>query len=241
MELARKITVVIVEDEGLFRDMLRIALRRDESIEVIGDFASGEEALEAVPLIKPDVAILDVQLQGELNGIELGIRLRWELPQMGVVVLSNYTLPSFLGSLRLEEASGWSFLRKQSVRDIETLVRTVRGSANQLMVLDPQIVSERYPSEGGAVARLTPRQREILRLIAVGFTNSAIASKLGVAEKTVENTISSLYVDLFAGEERSNIHPRVRAVLVYLQQTASGADDSIGPALPEPLRDRRET
>lgn len=221
MEPVDSVRVVIVEDEGLFRDMLRVALSRDPGIKVVADFPTAEASLEAIPRLKPHVAVLDIELAGEMNGVELGLLLRQQLPDLGIVVLSNHNVPGFLVSLLPEAAGGWSFLHKKSVRDIETLTRAVRGSAERLIVLDPHVVLERQPRQGGAVARLTPRQREILQLIALGFNNVAIAQTLGLTEKTVQNTINSTYLELFADEARSTLNPRVQAVLLYLRETGT--------------------
>lgn len=213
-----QVRTIIVEDESLFRDLLRIALSQ-HSLEVVGAFADGPSAVEAGPRLNPQVAILDIELGGRLNGIEVGLLLRQKLPQMGVVLLSNHGDPECLASLPQNIISGWSYLLKKSVTDVDTLARAIEGAAAQLVVLDPHLVVGRRPRVEGSVAGLTPRQREILGLIAQGFTNSAIASRLLVAEKTVENQINQVYQQLGLDRSQSALHPRVQAVLLYLRET----------------------
>lgn len=214
-----KIKLVLVEDEDLYRDLLRIVLSQHPRFEVLGTFADGESALQAIPELKPDVAILDIELRGGLNGIQLGMLLRRRLADLGIVLLSNHGDPSFVASLPVEVLGGWSYLLKKSVSDAGALGRAIEGAAARLVVLDPQLVTGLRPREGGSLARLTPRQREILGLIAQGFSNGAIAKRLVLAEKSVENQINLLYQQLGIDRSHSSMHPRVKAVLLYLQDS----------------------
>ncbi|MBI3969218.1 MAG: response regulator transcription factor [Chloroflexi bacterium] len=221
-EPREKIRIVIVEDEGLFRDLLRIALSRHPSLEVVGTFPDGESALEAAPALRPRAALLDIELGSSLNGIQVGLRLRQLLPDLGIVLLSNHGDINFLTALSEEAIGGWSYLLKKSVSDVETLTRAVEGATGRLVVLDPQLVALRRPRAGGLLDRLSPRQREILNLLAEGFTNTAIAKRLVLAEKSVENQINLLYHQLAINRQDSSLHPRVKAVLLYLQETQTG-------------------
>lgn len=214
-----KIKLVLVEDEALYRDLLRIVLSQHPRLEVLGCFADGESALEAIPTLRPDVAILDIELRSGINGIQLGLLLRRGLPDLGIVLLSNHGDPSFVSSLPVEVLGGWSYLLKKSVSDAGSLGRAIEGAAARLVVLDPQLVTGLRPREGGNLARLTPRQREILGLIAQGFSNASIAQRLVLAEKSVENQINLLYQQLGLDRGRSPLHPRVKAVLLYLQDS----------------------
>jgi DNA-binding NarL/FixJ family response regulator len=214
-----KIRVVLVEDEALYRDLLRIVLSEHPRLEVVGTFSDGESALEAVPALRPNVAILDIELGGALNGIQVGLLLRQRHPDVGIVLLSSHGEPEFVASLPQEVISGWSYLLKRSVSDVGALTRAIEGAAAGFVVLDPQLVAGRRPRSEGIVSRLTPRQREILGLIAQGFTNAAIAEKLILTEKSVENQVNLLYQQLGVNRPRSALHPRVKAVLLYLQET----------------------
>ncbi len=213
------IRVIIAEDEDLYRDMLRTALSADPHLDVVGTFPNGEAAVERAAALEPQVALLDIELGGQLNGVQVGVMLRRKLPELGIVLLSNQGSPRVLQSLPQEALNGWSYLLKRSVRDIGSLQRAIEGAASGLMVIDPQLITNRRMREGGRLARLTPRQREILALVAQGYTNAAIAEKLVVAVKTVEKQLNLLYQELGADRGSSTLHPRVKAVLSFLEET----------------------
>jgi DNA-binding NarL/FixJ family response regulator len=229
----KPIRVAIVEDEPLFRGLLAHYLERHPRLAVVGSYADGAAALEGVPAAQPDVVTLDIELTGKLDGIQVGVALRQTLAQLGIVVLSNHADPRFLGALPREVTSGWSYLLKKSVSDIETLDRAIEGAAAGTVTIDPAIVAGIRPKPGGPLARLTRRQREIMGLVAQGLTNTAIADKLVLAEKSVENQLTTIYSEL--GVDRRDVdrsvHPRVSAVLAYLSQSrvAPRAHDATAP------------
>jgi len=215
------IRVAVVEDEPLYRGLLEHHLARHPRLEVVGAYADGAAALAGVPGDRPDVVTLDIELPGKVDGIQVGLSLRQKLPGLGIVVLSNHADPRFLGALPREAISGWSYLLKKSVSDIETLDRAIEGAAGGTVILDPAIVAGMRPRPGGPLARLTPRQREIMDLVAQGLTNAAIAERLVLAEKSVENQLTIIYGEL--GIDRReldpSVHPRVSAVLAYLRHS----------------------
>ena len=219
-EPAAPITLALVEDEDLYRDLLRVVLSQQSHLEVVGAFKDGAAALDAIPRLRPRVALLDIELPGGPNGIQLGLRLRREIPDIGIVLLSNHRDPEFVTSLSREVMRGWSYLLKKSVGDVEALNRAIEGAAAGFVVLDPQLVTGMQARDAGLLARLTPRQREILGLIAQGFTNAAIADRLVLAAKTVENQINQIYQQLDIDREDPAIQPRVRAVLTYLEESS---------------------
>lgn len=214
----RKLRIAIVEDEGLFRDLLRVSLGQSGVFDVVGAFADGKSALDELPALRPDVAILDIRLAAGMNGVELGLRLRRAQPELGIVLLSNYREPAFLHGVPQGEAAGWSYLLKSSITDLAALVRAVEGAALGLMVLDPRLVQAARAQPGGALTRLTPRQREILELMAQGLSNEGIASHLNLSLKTVANQINGLYQELGIGRTDTSLQPRVQAVLTYLRE-----------------------
>ncbi len=226
-----KIKLVIVEDESLYRDLLRVALSQHPNFHVVGAYGDGVAALEAMRHLDTDVAILDIDLRSALNGVQLGLLLRQRWPTLGIVLLSNHGDPQFLSSLPSEVLTGWSYLLKKSVSDVHALQRAIEGATVGLVVLDPQLAGSMRPRPGGALSRLTPRQQEILALIAQGFSNAAIAEQLTLAEKSVENQINLLYQQLGIDRGRNALHPRVKAVLTYLQESRFSVPEAT-PARP---------
>lgn len=210
------IRAVIVEDEGLYRELLRTALASSGRVDVVGHFSDGQTALAQVPALAPAVAILDIRLGHGPNGIVVGRQLRRALPNLGIVLLSNYVEPSVLSAVPESETSGWSYLVKSSVGDVATLLRAIEGAAAGLVVLDPRIVAEGTPRRGSFLSRLTPRQQEILALMAQGYSNSGIAETLRVSLKTVANHVNILYQELEVERGDGALQPRVQAVLAYL-------------------------
>lgn len=217
------IRLVIVEDEHLYRELLATVLRLDPQLEVVGAFSGADEALAAVPALAPDVALVDIELGGQVNGVQLGLLLRERLPKVGIVLLSNVRAPRLLASIPEREVSGWSYLLKRSVRDVGVVRRAIDGAAGGLVTLDPSLVSGRHARERGPLSALTPRQLEILGLVAEGWTNDAIAARLGLSVKTVENHLVLVYSGLGFDRERDPVHPRVKAVLLYIAETREGA------------------
>ena len=210
--------LVIVEDEGLFRDLLRVSLSSQPNFEVVACAGDANTGIEEARKHRPDVVLMDIELGSGMNGIEAAIRIRKDHPKVGIVILSMHRDREYLASLPAGQAEGWSYLLKQSVSDLSVLSRAIEGSAAGLMVLDPQVVAALRPRPGTRLAVLTPRERDTLSLMAEGFNNKAIADKLGLKEKSVENCINSIYQSLTI--DRSDpVHPRVKAVLTYLRES----------------------
>ncbi len=219
------VRVAVVEDEDFMRDLLRIAFAQSPGIEVRGVYPDADAALQAVPTLDVQAAILDIDLGPGLNGIQLGLLLREQCPDLGVVLLSNHFVPRFMGTLPAEQMRGWCYLLKKSLSDVASLERAIKGAASGLMVLDPQVVAGRKPRSPGALERLTKRQHEILGLLAQGYSNSAIAERLTLSVGTVENQIDRIYSELGVTAAGSpEINPRVRAVLCYLLNSRAGDD-----------------
>ena len=206
-----------MEDETLYREMLAIALETEQGIRVAACAGDGEEALALARSLKPQVATLDIQLPGSMNGVELGFELRKLLPQVGIVLLSNHLDPAFTIPFRSKAFNGWSYLLKRSVTDVATLRRAVKGAACGQVVLDPKIVRGLAPRENSPLSMLTPRQQEILQLITQGYSNSAIAAELDLSIKSVENQINLIYQALQIDSTNRSVQPRVMAVLTYLR------------------------
>ena len=212
--------LVIVEDHSLFRELLRRTLSAEVGLEVVGEAEDGETAVRLAREASPDVVLMDIELSGKMDGIEAALRIKEERPQTGVVILSVHSDRRYVTSLPLEDTQGWAYLLKQTVPDLTTLVRAIEGSKMGLVVLDPAMVGSLRPRQGSAVARLTPRQQEVLELIAQGYNNAAIADRLRLSGKSVETYINAIYQELHVSGE-PDIHARVRATLAYLQESQS--------------------
>jgi len=211
------IRVLLVEDESLYRDLLKHTLLQYPQFQVVGDFGKAEEALAVAVSLAPQVAILDIDLGEGANGVQLGLALRQQMPHLGVVLLSNHADPQFLSAVPRQAIAGWSHLQKKSVRNVETVARAVEGAASGLVVLDEEIITRRANRSGARLGALSARHREVLALIAQGYSNSAIAAKLVITEKTVQNYVNRVYRQLDIVADDPVTHPRVRAALLYLE------------------------
>ncbi len=214
--------VMIVEDEGLFRDLLRVSLSSTSALEVVAAASDGESAINLARNVRPDVVITDIELGKGLNGIEVARAIQQFRPSTGIVLLSVHQEKEFLTGHGAAQDGGWSYLLKQSVGDLGALVRAVEGSAAGLVVLDPALARALRPRRDSKVGLLTPRQREVLELIAQGYSNAAIAAKLVIGEKAVENYLTAIYQHLNVTRD-GTIHPRVKAVLQFMQDSTVAA------------------
>ena len=211
-----KTRVLITEDEPLFREMLLQALSAEPSLEVVGTAEDAKTAIELARKTKPDVALMDIELPGEMDGIEASLIIKREMPETGIVILSAHSDHRYVTSLPLEDSRGWAYLLKQSVPDLSTVVRAIQGSKQGMIVVDPAVMANLRPKVDSAVGRLTPRQQDVLRLIAEGYNNAAIAKQLVLSEKSVETYINVIYQELHLSNEPA-IHARVKATLAYLE------------------------
>ena len=212
------IRLIIVEDEPLYRDLLRNALER-ANFEVLGAFGDARSALNEAPSLKPDVALLDIQLGPGITGVEVGIGLRRMLPSVGIVLLSNNTDPQIIGALPDDVSGGWSYLLKRTVSDVDALGRAINGAAQGLVMFDAALTRARGVRNDSPIKSLSARQREIVELIAQGYTNAAIARSLVLSEKSVENHLTRIYQQLGIAAGDRATHQRVRVALLYLEST----------------------
>ena len=186
------VRVFLVDDHEVVRRGLRELFEPQDDLEVVGEAANAEEALDRVPGTQPDVALLDVRLPGE-SGIELCRELRAALPDLRCLMLTSFADDDALFSAILAGASG--YLLKE-IRGPE-LVSAVRRVASGQSLIDPALTSTvmerlRGNREDERLAKLSPQERRILDLIAEGKTNRQIGTELYLAEKTVKNYVSNL-------------------------------------------------
>lgn len=212
------VRILIVEDERLFRDMLKISLSSIPNMEVVGAVSDGEAAIEAANQLKPDVVLMDIELGSEPNGISAGRSIKEDHGGVGIIVLSAHSEREYLSLISKEEYIGWSYLLKQTVSDAGSLVRAIEGAAAGLVVMDPCVVNGMKPRSGSVSARLTPRQQEVLSMMAQGYNNTSIAERLVLGTKSVENYINAIYQELSLSHD-GTLHPRVQAVLSYIRDS----------------------
>lgn len=210
--------VVIAEDSVLLREGLA-RLLGENGIEVVAQAGDGEDLLRKVRAHKPDVAIVDVRMPpGHSDeGIRAAREIRSELPETGVLVLSQDVEETYARELLAADASGIGYLLKDRVADVEDFVAAVRRVADGGSALDPQVVSTMLGRTGGddPLAPLTAREREVLELMAEGRSNAAVAERMVVTERAVEKHVTSIFAKLDLPPTADD-HRRVLAVLRYL-------------------------
>jgi DNA-binding NarL/FixJ family response regulator len=213
------VRVGIVDDAVLFREGLA-RLVAELGFEVAFSVGTVEELLAAVETDPPDAVIVDVRLPPSFTneGIVAARRIRSEQPQVGVLVLSQYVEGSQAAGLLAENGRGVGYLLKDRVADLDTLSDAISRIATGGTVIDPEVVSRLLSRRGqrDALDELTPREREVLGLMAEGQSNTAIGEQLHIGHKTVETHISMIFskLELFPGDE---VDRRVHAVLTYLR------------------------
>ncbi|MDP6550098.1 MAG: response regulator transcription factor [Dehalococcoidia bacterium] len=217
MEAAR---VLIVEDEPFFREMLQRSLSDEPDIEVVGMTDNGDLAVQLAEALEPDAILMDIEIEGTLDGIEAALRIKQERPKTGIVILSAHRDRRYITGLPFYDNPGWSYLLKQTVPDVATVVRAIQGCMQGMIMLDPAVVEKLRPKEGSALERLTKRQRSVLELMAQGYNNAGIAERLTLAEKSVGTYINVIYQELeVSGVE--DVHARVRATILFLNESQS--------------------
>lgn len=213
------VKVLIVENEGLFRDMLKISLDSIPNMEIVDAVSDGHAAIQTSSQLQPDVVLMDIELGGDPNGIEAGRTIKSNHPEMGMILLSAHKEREYVSMIASDDLSGWSYVLKQSVTDAGALVRAIEGAACGLAVMDQGVVNSMKPRRGSDTAGLTPRQQEVLSMMAKSYNNSSIAENLVLGTKSVENYINAIYQELHLGHN-GNLHPRVQAVLTYIRDSA---------------------
>ncbi len=211
--------VVVAEDSVLLREGV-VRLLEESGFEVAGQAGDGEELLRKVRAHKPDVAIVDIRMPPTHTdeGLRAAREIRSELPEVGVLVLSQYVEQQYALDLLADNAEGVGYLLKDRVADVDAFADAVRRVADGGSALDPEVVSQMLGRrrQENPVEELTPREREVLGLMAEGRTNAAIASALVVTERAVEKHVTSIFskLDLTASPDD---HRRVLAVLRFLE------------------------
>lgn len=208
--------VVIGEDSALFRAGLR-SLLTEVGHEVVADAGDAPSALAAVLDHRPDVAVLDIRMPPDHadDGARVAAEVRDALPDTGVLLLSQHVesrLP-----VHLVAGGRFGYLLKDRVLDVDEFLAALERVAAGGSALDPEVVARLMVGNGSALEDLTPREREVLGLMAEGLTNAGVAQRLVLTERTVETHVSRILAKLGLAEGGATDHRRVLVVLRYLE------------------------
>jgi len=215
------VRVVVADDVMLTREGI-VRLLQAAGVEVVAEAEDADSLIRHVAVSDPDAAIVDIRMPPTHTdeGIVAAQRIRAEHPDVAVLVLSHYVEPAYALRLLEEHPEKVGYLLKERVFDVAVLVDALRRLADGETVVDPTIVARlvRRKRQDDPLDELTPRERETLELVAEGLSNSAIAMRLFVTQRTVEAHVKQIFLKLGLDANPAS-HRRVRAVLAYLRST----------------------
>jgi DNA-binding NarL/FixJ family response regulator len=214
------VRVVIAEDLALLRDGLT-RLLRDNDIEVVAAVSDGDALVREVVAQRPDLAVVDIRLPPHFRdeGLRAALEARRQVPGTAVLVVSQYVEQTYAEELLADRAGGVGYLLKDRIMHVADFLEAVRRVADGGTALDPDVVAQLFARrrQNDPLERLTPREREVLSLMAEGRSNAGIAESLVLTVGAVEKHIQSIMSKLDLAASASD-HRRVLAVLAYLQQ-----------------------
>jgi DNA-binding NarL/FixJ family response regulator len=213
------VRVVIAEDSVLLRAGIE-RLLTDEGIDVVAAVGDGTTLLDAVVEHRPDLAIVDVRMPPTFTdeGLRAAVKARQRVPGLPILVLSQYVEESYAVELVAGGAQGIGYLLKERVADVSEFVDATRRVAAGGTCIDQEVITQLLVRRRhNPVDGLSPREREVMELVAQGMANNAIAARLVVSDGAVEKHIGNIFGKLGL-EPRPEEHRRVRAVLTYLEQ-----------------------
>jgi DNA-binding NarL/FixJ family response regulator len=213
------VRVVLAEDSVLLREGVARILQ-DAGFDVVGQAGTADDLMLKVRSYSPDVAVVDIRMPPTHTdeGLRAAQEIREKHPGVGVLVLSQYVEPAYAMELLAESAEGVGYLLKDRISDVRDFADAVRRVADGGSALDPAIVSQLVGRRRGddPLDQLTPREREVLGLMAEGRSNQGIAERLVVTERAVEKHVTSIFGKLRLPAAAED-HRRVLAVLAYLR------------------------
>jgi DNA-binding NarL/FixJ family response regulator len=221
--LSVPIRLVLAEDEYLVREGVCRLLETQPDLEVAAACGDLDSLLAAVHAEQPDVVVTDIRMPpgGADEGIQASEQMRKTNPEIGVVVLSHYANPTYAVALLGGGSARRAYLLKERVKDLDQLVAAIRTVAEGGSVIDPKVVealvAANARTEESPLNELTPRERDVLREMAEGKNNAAIADALCLTERSVEKVIHSIFLKLGLTWETA-VHKRVKAVILYLAE-----------------------
>jgi DNA-binding NarL/FixJ family response regulator len=217
------IKVVLAEDTYLVREAVRRLLETEPEIDLVAVCEDYDSLLAAIGTAEPDVVLTDIRMPptGTDEGIRAAEQLRQVRPSAGVVLLSQYADPAYALRFLEHGTEGRAYLLKERVADLDQLLAAIREVARGGSMIDPKVVEALVAAKSRAIqsplSRLTPREREVLALLAEGRSNAAVAEALVLSERAVEKHINSIFAKLGLPEAR-DAHRRVKAVLLFLAE-----------------------
>ena len=218
-ETQNPLRTIVADDSVLLRDGL-VRLLTDSDIEVVAAVGDGDALLDAVTEHQPDLCLVDVRMPPTHTdeGLRAAIEIRRRYPGIAVLVLSQYVEEHYAGELLEGDVAGVGYLLKDRVIDVDDFLASLRRVAAGGSAVDAEVISQilgrsRRTSE---LDRLTPREREVLNLMAEGLSNGGIAERLVVSNGAVEKHISNVFMKLDLDPEEG-VHRRVLAVLTFLR------------------------
>jgi DNA-binding NarL/FixJ family response regulator len=218
------IRLVLAEDHYLVREGVRQLLETQPDLEVAAVCGDLGALLASVDAERPDVVVTDIRMPpgGADEGIQAAEKLRETNPEVGVVVLSQYANPAYALALLKAGSARRAYLLKERVEDVGQLAAAIRTVAEGGSVIDPKVVealvAKNARSENSPLNSLTARERDVLREMAAGKNNAAIADALFLTERSVEKVIHSIFLKLGLTWETA-VHKRVKAVVIYLAES----------------------
>ncbi|MEU6786101.1 response regulator transcription factor [Nonomuraea angiospora] len=220
--MGERIRAVVADDHYLVREGTRQLLDTSGEITVVGAVGNADELLDAVRRLGPDVVVTDIRMPGGdwrpgFEGIDAAHRVRAAHPGVGVVVLSQFADALFAFELFKHGTEGYAYLLKDRVGDLDELLGAIRAVACGGSVIDPKVVEGLLARRDvrGQQEALTGRERDVLREMARGRSNSAIARALHLSISSVEKNVNAIFTKLGL-ENSGDVHRRVAAVLAYL-------------------------
>jgi DNA-binding NarL/FixJ family response regulator len=215
-----RVRVVIAEDAAVFRDGL-VRLLEERGHPVVAAVADGDALTRAIAEQRPDVAVVDIRMPPTYTdeGLRAAIALRREHPDLGVLVFSQYVETRYAARLLADNSAGVGYLLKDRVADVSEFVDALVRVAHGGTALDPEVVHQLVGASDRAKAlnaALTPREHDVLALMAEGRSNAAIAHALVVGEGTIEKHVANIFAKLDLPASHTD-NRRVLAVLRYLR------------------------
>jgi DNA-binding NarL/FixJ family response regulator len=212
------VRVLVADDSVLLREGL-VRVLEESGAEVVGSYGEADSLLAELVDLAPDLIVLDVRMPPTFRdeGVRAAIRARALLPKVGVLLLSQYVEVAYAQELLSSGAGGIGYLLKDRVASLTELQDAVSRIAAGGTVLDPEVVAQLIGRRTDPLASLTPRELEVLALMAGGRTNAAIAKELVIGLGAVEKNVTSIFAKLHL-EDSGTDHRRVLAVLTWLQR-----------------------